>query len=194
VVTLLTPDGDPVDWGQVDSAGDFSVALSGPGRYLVVTAAEGWTPRAQLVDLGAGEEIGTLVLPERLTITGRVTSAPAGAVVALTRHSGELVRSTRTDPAGRFEMPLPPNGRYVLTAVTPEGTVARAVTVWGAKREIDLTVPTGSAAGGEPETPAAGLVGQQVGGGPSDSGEGVGGEGVGGQADNGQAANGQARR
>jgi hypothetical protein len=144
VVTLLTPTGEQVDWGQVDSAGDFSVAITGPGRYLVVTAAEGWTPCSQLAELTADSRIGPIVLPERLTLTGTV-SGPAGAapdaVVALTRQTGEVVHSTRTADDGRYEMSLPPNGRYVLTAVTTSGTAARAVTVWGAKRVVDLDVP-----------------------------------------------------
>jgi len=153
VVTLLTPAGDQVDWSQVDSAGDFSVAITGPGRYLVVTAAEGWTPCSQLTDLTAETEIGPIVLSERLTLSGTV-GGPSGpvdeAVVALTRQTGEVVRSTRTEPDGRYEMPLPQNGRYVLTAVTSAATAARAVTVWGAKQVVDLEVDGGRQTSSEP--------------------------------------------
>ena len=153
VVTLLTPEGDQVDWSQVDSVGDFSVAITGPGRYLVVTAAEGWTPCSQLADLTAETKIGPIMLSERLTLSGTV-HGPSGpvdeAVVALTRQTGEVVRSTRTDPDGRYEMPLPQNGRYVLTAVTSAATAARAVTVWGAKQVVDLEVDGGRQASSEP--------------------------------------------
>ncbi|MFD4407540.1 MFS transporter [Nocardia sp. NPDC058499] len=48
VVTVFTPAADHLDWSQVDSAGHFSIAVPGPGRYLLVTAAEGWTPDSRL--------------------------------------------------------------------------------------------------------------------------------------------------
>lgn len=145
VVTLLTPSGEQVDWSQVDPAGDFSLAIPEEGRYVVVAAAEGWTPRAQVADLVAEAEIGPIVLPERLTLAGTVTcpSGPVGdAVLMLTKQSGEAVASAGTGPDGRYEMPLPPNGRYVLTVVTPAAlTRARALTLWGAARTIDFELP-----------------------------------------------------
>ncbi len=147
VVTLLTPSGEQVDWSQVDSAGDFSIAVPGAGRYLVVTAAEGWTPESRLADLAAETEIEPIVLRERLTLAGTVNDpyGPVdGAVVALTQQSGEVVGTARSGTDGRYEMPLPPNGRYVLTAVTPAGaTAASAVTVWGATRTMDFDLPAG---------------------------------------------------
>ena len=151
VVTVLTQSGDQVDWSQVDSAGDFSVAIPGSGRYLVVTAAEGWTPDSRLADLVAEANMGTIILNERLTITGTVTDPRgplAGAVVVLTRQSGETVGTAKTGPAGSYEMPLPPNGRYILTAFTHISTVARAVTVWGGSRvdDLELNEPTELAA------------------------------------------------
>lgn len=158
VVTLLTPDGEQVDWGQADSAGDFSVAVPGAGRYVAVATAEGWTPQSQLVDLGTDATIAPIVLPERLTISGVVTTsgAPAvGAVVVLTRQSGETAGVTTTARDGYYEMPLLPNGRYVLTAVVGSTTRARAVTVWGAARVIDLEV-AGAAEPLVPEAEAAG--------------------------------------
>lgn len=142
VVTVLTPYGEQVDWSQVDSAGDFSVAVPGAGRYVLVTAAEGWRPHSRLVHLDAETAIEPIVLPERLTLAGTVTDSAGpveGALVALTRQSGEAVATAYTAADGRYEMPLPPNGRHVLTVVTPAAaTVARAVTVWGAARTIDV--------------------------------------------------------
>jgi len=70
VVTLLTPGGEQIDWGQVDSAGDFSVAVPGAGRYVVVAAADGWRPRSQMADLTAGAWIGSIVLPENRKAAG----------------------------------------------------------------------------------------------------------------------------
>jgi MFS family permease len=144
VVTLLTPAGEQVDWSQVGSDGDFSVAVPGAGRYVVVAAAEGWRPRSQLVDLTAGARIEPIVLPERLTISGTVAASTGpveGAVVVLTRQAGEAAGTTTAGADGSYELPLPPNGRYVLTAVAGSAAVARAVTVWGAARVIGLEVP-----------------------------------------------------
>lgn len=144
VVAVLTQWGDQVDWSQVDSAGDFSVAIPGPGRYLVVTAAEGWAPTSRLGNLEAEAEMDTIVLAERLTLSGTVTDVRGGvegAVVALTRQSGEAVGTATTGPEGCYEMHLPGNGRYVLTAVTRCSTVARAATVWGATRVVDPQLP-----------------------------------------------------
>lgn len=141
VVTLLTPSGDQVDWSQADSAGDYSLAIPGAGSYVLVAAAEGWTPRSELVGLSAGGEIGPVVLPEQLSLSGTVTG-PDGpvhdAVVVLTRHGGKGAGTTTSGPGGRYEMPLPANGRYVLTAVNGECTTAQALTVWGSSRTIDL--------------------------------------------------------
>lgn len=144
VVTLLTPGGEQVDWSQVDSAGEFSIAIPGPGEYVVVAAADGWTPLSSLADLADGAVIPPLRLAERLTVAGTVRDfgAPvADAVVVLTRQSGEAVACGRSSTDGRYELPLPANGRYVLTAITPESsTTASAVSIWGAARTIDIEV------------------------------------------------------
>lgn len=148
VMTLLTLGGDQVDWSQVDSAGEFSIAIPGPGRYVVVAAADGWTPRSRLDDLDAGTEMAPLVLTERLMLSGTVrdgtSSTVADAVVVLTRLSGECAGSARTEADGRYELPLPANGRYVLTVVTSDGaTTARSVSVWGTARTVDVDLSTG---------------------------------------------------
>lgn len=144
VVTALTPAGEQVDCNPVDSFGDFSLAIPGAGCYLVVTAAEGWAPQSRLADLHPDREIEPIVLHERLILAGTVsdTRGPVSdAVVALTRQSGEAVNAASTDVDGRYEMPLPPNGRHVLTAVTPSAmTASRAITIWGAARVIDLNM------------------------------------------------------
>ncbi|XVQ14991.1 MFS transporter [Spirillospora sp. CA-255316] len=141
VVTLLTPSGEHVDWSQVDCAGDFSVAIPGAGRYVVVTAAEGWTAESRLVDLDAGVAIEPIVLAERLTVAGTVRDgrgdAVRDAVVALTREGGGVV-GTATTSSGHYVMPLPANGRYVLTAITSSATTSLAITISGAGRRVDF--------------------------------------------------------
>jgi hypothetical protein len=147
VVTILTTDGAAVDWGQADSEGRFSAAIPGPGDYLVVTTADGWRPRTRVVTFGEKSELPPLVLRERLTLQGSISGAEGepipGALVILTRHTGELVDTTHTEHDGRFVFPRPTNGRYVLSAVTDDGAIgARPVTVWEAARSIDLALGT----------------------------------------------------
>ena len=147
VVTVLTPDGKPVDWGQADSAGRFTAAIPVTGDYLVVTAAEGWRPRSRIMTLDTESPLPPLVLRDRLTLSGTITDSSGrpstDALVVLTRHSGEAVDSIRTDHEGRYEILRPPNGRYVLTVVAGDGAIgARPVTVWEAARTVDLVLGT----------------------------------------------------
>ncbi len=88
-----------------------------------------------------------IVLRHRLTLSGVITDdhgRPASdALVVLTRQTGEMVDSIRTDHDGRYEIPRPANGRYVLTVVDPSGALgARPVTIWEAARSVDLTLGT----------------------------------------------------
>ncbi|MEV3965995.1 MFS transporter [Nocardia sp. NPDC050193] len=141
VVTVFTPSADHVDWSQVDSAGHFSVAVPGPGRYLLVTAADGWTPDSRLVDIDTGGRIDAIVLKERLMMAGTMVDASGpvrGVNVVLTRHTGEAVGTTRTGPTGDYQLPLPQNGRYIITAFTSSSSTARAITIWGSARHFDI--------------------------------------------------------
>lgn len=147
VVTVLTTDGAAVDWGQADSEGQVTVAVPGRGDYFVVTSADGWQPRSRIVTVADDLELPPLVLRHRLTLEGTITGPDgvpiAGALVILTHHAGEAVHSTRTDHDGRFSVPRPSNGRYVLSAIADNGaTGARPVTVWEANRTADLTLGT----------------------------------------------------
>ncbi|MBA4609579.1 MFS transporter [Aeromicrobium sp. Marseille-Q0843] len=147
VVTVLTTEGAAVDWGQADSEGQVSVAVPGRGDYFVVTSADGWQPRSRIVTLDDDSRFPPLVLRHRLTLEGTISDtdgAPiSGALVILTHHAGEAVHSTRTDEDGRYAVPRPANGRYVLSAIADNGaTGARPVTVWEANRTADLTLGT----------------------------------------------------
>lgn len=148
VVTVFTPSADHVDWSQVDSTGHFSVAVPGPGRYLLVTAADGWTPDSRLVDIDTGGRIDAIVLKERLMMGGTVADASGpvpGANVVLTRQTGEAVGATETGVIGDYQLPLPQNGRYILTAFTGTSSTAQAITIWGSARHFDIEL-------GEPAT------------------------------------------
>ncbi len=141
VVTMFTPSADHVDWSQVDSAGHFSIAVPGPGRYLLVTAAEGWTPDSRLVNIEADGRIDAIVLKERLMMAGTVIDASGpveGVHMVLTRQTGEAVATTTTGAIGDYQLPLPQNGRYIITAFTSSSSTAQAITIWGSARHVDL--------------------------------------------------------
>ena len=127
--------------------GRFAVAIPEAGDYLVVTTADGWRPRSRIMHLDNTAPLPPIALRDRLTLAGTVTDAAGDpvvdALVVLTRHSGEVVGSLRTDHEGRYAMPRPSNGRYVVTVAAREGQMgARAITVLDTARDIDLTLGT----------------------------------------------------
>jgi hypothetical protein len=145
VVTVLTPSGGPIDWGQADTNGCFTVAIPEPGDYLVVSSAEGWKPLSRIVHLDRSAPFPAIVLPDRLTLTGALTRADGAplvdALVVVTRHSGEVVGSLRTDHEGRYEVPRPSHGRYVITGAAREGQIgARPFTLLDTAHDVDLTL------------------------------------------------------
>ncbi|MCG2624837.1 MFS transporter [Arthrobacter sp. I2-34] len=123
VATVMKTTGEPVDWSRADADGRFSLALPGAGEYLVVASADGWVPRSRVVEFTEADHEERIHLRHRLSLSGWVLrdgeSLP-GALVALSAGSGEFVASTRTDRSGHYELPLPPPGRYILTAVEAE--------------------------------------------------------------------------
>jgi len=122
VVSVMGSNGEPVDWSRVDNDGVYSVVLPGPGRYVVVSSAEGWAPRSDVFDFTDTDTLQHVRLAERLSVSGVVAARGepvAGAIVWLTLPTGESVGTARTDTSGHYLFPLPPAGRYILTAVDP---------------------------------------------------------------------------
>jgi MFS family permease len=122
VVTVLQTSGEPVDWSRVDSDGNYSVALPGAGKYLMVANAAGWAPMAEVFDFDGRTLQQNFHLDDRLELGGTATVAGAalpGAVITLLQASGEHVATTRTDASGRYSLPLPLAGRYIVTLLHP---------------------------------------------------------------------------
>lgn len=147
VVTVLHPDGRHVDWGRTDNEGRYVLALPSAGRYLVVASADGWAPQSGLVEIGHGE-LEPITMTRRLLLSGRVTDdgRPLGAVMlSLIRHSGEYVATAHAEPDGRYEVGLPPPGRYVLTIVdhATGRTRSRAVQIGSTSATVDVDIVTG---------------------------------------------------
>jgi hypothetical protein len=161
VVTVLQTEGEPVDWSRVDTEGNYSVALPGAGKYLVVANAAGWAPMAEVFDFDGRTLKQNFHLHEQLEISGRaaVGGEPvAGAVVTLLHATGEHVGTARTDDGGVYTLPLPAAGRYLVTMLHPvtHQAVARKIAVDNRSMTVDLSAEhlgqgTGTGrTGGEP--------------------------------------------
>jgi MFS family permease len=124
VVNALHTNGEPADWSRADNDGRYSLVLPAPGRYLVISSAEGWSPTSQVLEFADSSSTQQIRLAQRLTLSGSVQTAGRaldGAVVTLIRPTGEFVVSTLTATSGYFEVPLPAPGRYILTCLEPTG-------------------------------------------------------------------------
>lgn len=154
VVTVLQTSGQPVDWSRVDSNGNYSVALPGAGKYLMVTNTAGWAPMAEVFDFDGRTFQQNFHLRDRLELHGvaRAAGVPLeGAVVTLLQASGEHVVTTRTGPDGGYCLPLPVSGRYILTMLHPvtHQAMARKLAVdnRSVSADLELDAPTGQLVG-----------------------------------------------
>ena len=131
-MTVLQTAGEPVDWSRVDTEGNYSVALPGAGKYLMVANAAGWAPMAEVFGFDGRTPEAELLLRDRLEIGGSVTAGGepvAGAVVTLLEASGGHVDTAGSDGEGRYAFPLPVVRRYVVTMLHPathEATAKRS--------------------------------------------------------------------
>ncbi|HAG59159.1 MAG TPA: MFS transporter [Arthrobacter bacterium] len=146
VVTVLQTAGEPVDWSRVDTEGNYSVALPGAGKYLMVANAAGWAPMAEVFDFDGRTLHQNFLLQDRLEIGGTVSAGSepvAGAVVTLLEASGAHVATTRTDDGGGYAFPLPAAGRYIVTMLHPvtHQAMARKLAVDNRSVNVDLAAP-----------------------------------------------------
>ena len=141
VITALDEHGAHLDWGRVED-GSYQLALPGDGRYVLVASGDGWATVSQFVTL-TGDVLPTIAFDTRLQLTGRVRrhGEPAAHIaLTLMKHSGEYHADGQTDADGCFSLPLPPPGRYVLTALdaTAELTTARSLSVMTQPVDVEL--------------------------------------------------------
>lgn len=129
VITVMTIEGAPVDWNRVDNDGNFKVVIPSPGRYLALANAAGWIPQAGVVEIVDAVSREDIVLRGQLCVSGQARrggSPIAGALISLNPASGGVVTSIRTDESGRYSIPLPVAGRYIVTMLEPDTQTAHA--------------------------------------------------------------------
>ncbi|ALV41659.1 MFS transporter [Pseudarthrobacter sulfonivorans] len=146
VVTVLQTAGEPVDWSRVDAEGNYSVALPGAGKYLMVANAAGWAPMAEVFDFDGRTRHQNFLLRDRLEIAGLVTAgseAVAGAVVTLLEAGGGYVATTLSDDDGAYAFPLPLAGRYIVTMLHPmtHEAMAQKLAVDNRSMTLDFAAP-----------------------------------------------------
>ena len=152
VVNALHTNGEPADWSRADNDGRYSLVLPASGRYLVISSADGWAPSSQVLDFADSSSTQHILLARRLTVSGSVGDGVRGldgALVTLTKATGEFVVSTFCDPDGRYEVPLPPVGRYILTAMDSGGRSSESVHVVLTARSavVDVVLDGGAGTG-----------------------------------------------
>ncbi|MDV8149921.1 MFS transporter [Arthrobacter sp. B10-11] len=150
VVTVLQTGGEPVDWSRVDSDGNYSVALPGAGKYLMVANAAGWAPMAEVFDFDGRTLQQNFHLEDRLELAGTASADGAvlpDAVVTLLQASGEHVATVRTNSAGRYSLPLPFAGRYIVTLLHPATHQAMARKLAVDNRSVSADLAMDSPAG-----------------------------------------------
>jgi hypothetical protein len=149
VVTVVTTNGDAVDWSRADHDGLYSIALPGPGRYLVLANAQGWSPKAQVMSFEHRSEmtgLSEIMLTEQLILSGRVTRGEQPvprALVSLSEATGASVGALTTDEQGRWCMPLPTPGRYVVAVLAQDtgAAAARKVLLDARSAVVDIPIP-----------------------------------------------------
>ncbi|MCQ9163384.1 MFS transporter [Arthrobacter sp. STN4] len=150
VVNALHTNGEPADWSRADNAGRYSLVLPASGRYLIVSSADSWAPSSRVLDFADSSSTEDIELTLRLTLSGTVVDGGLPldhALVTLTKASGEFVMSTFSDAQGRYEVPLPAAGRYILTGLEPEGlrSLSMQLSLSSRSAVVDLDL------GGSPE-------------------------------------------
>lgn len=136
LVSVLSVDGEQLDWNRADNDGRYSLVLPGPGTYVAIANTIGWAPSATVFEFDGDGHEQHLTLTEELSVSGTVThdgTPVPDALVALSEATGKQVGSRRCDRQGRYSFQLPPTGRYVFTAYDDTTGLARA-------RKVVLTI------------------------------------------------------
>ena len=153
-VSVLSMDGTQVDWDRADDGGRYAVVLPGEGRYLFVAGQHGWRPVSEVVTVPGSDTERDIRFQQRLMLSGTVAHAGrplADCLVVLGRPTEAVTASARSDREGRYELPLPRPGTYILAVVEPDGatTHTRRVVLPTSDPVIDVEFAA--------ETPETGL-------------------------------------
>ncbi|NKY50635.1 MFS transporter [Nocardia vermiculata] len=122
VLTLIDQHGKQVSRAIGDADGGYAVAAPGPGGYVLIASANGHSPVAVNVVIGARPQRVDLTLSSSGELAGSVrrsdSAAPvSGAIVTVTDLSGEVVGSAITDEDGTYVCRGVPSGTHTVAVV-----------------------------------------------------------------------------
>jgi EmrB/QacA subfamily drug resistance transporter len=121
VVTLIDVSGRQLGRTVSGSDGDYALAVSAPGTYVLIGAAGTRQPQAVTVLVGEEPVECDLTLSGAVALTGSVRDAEdghplAGALLVVTDVRGEIVSSTTSADDGAFALADLVPGGYTLVA------------------------------------------------------------------------------
>ncbi|MFI9809114.1 MFS transporter [Streptomyces sp. NPDC052301] len=124
VITLIGVDGRQLGRAVSGADGDYTLAVTGPGTYVLIGAAGARQPQAVTVVVGDEPVEYDLALSGTVALTGSVRDAAdgrplAGALLVATDVRGEVVASGTSDADGAFALAELVPGTYTLVVNAP---------------------------------------------------------------------------
>ncbi len=144
VVTVANQTGRQLARAAADGTGHYRARLAAEGTYLVVVAADGFSPQAGLVPVVAGGAPFDVMLAGANAVHGTVSGPGAvGALVTLRGPDGVTVASGTVDPSGTYRLSGVPDGGYTVAVAVPgqEPVTAPVAVGGGATVRQDVLLP-----------------------------------------------------
>jgi hypothetical protein len=131
VVSLLDDHGHEADATKTATDGGGELHAPHGGRFLMITSADGFQPRAALLTVEEQPVEIALLLPRSSCVAGavRVDDTPVAGARVVARQEGEVVDEIVTDRDGRYRFDDLAEGGYTLTAMHAHGGALRLLTV-----------------------------------------------------------------
>jgi EmrB/QacA subfamily drug resistance transporter len=150
-VTLISLSGSQLGRAVARPDGRFGVDTPGPGSYVLIAAADGFTPQASTVTVGDRPLFHDLLLSSTSGLAGHVRGSMDGqpvrsAMVVVTDARGEVLATGRTGERGDFNFGELVAGTFTLAVNAPGyRPVAQPVEVQGqGVSRVDVELAAGA--------------------------------------------------
>ncbi|MGW1678846.1 MFS transporter [Saccharopolyspora sp. NPDC002376] len=149
VLTLTDANGRQVERARTDQDGQFRLAVTHGGTYVLIASGGSYQPTASMVAVGEHPVRHDVQLLGAGQLAGLVHVGGVGvggAMVVLTDVRGEVVATTATTADGRYAFADLVGGSYALTVTAPKyRPVANSVTVAdGEQTTADVVLQNGA--------------------------------------------------